>query len=220
MLDPNGHPVVASLLDLMMAPLHPVRRRVIRHARGRVLEIGIGTAANLRLLPEDAPISELVGIEPDPHMRRRAQNRIDRLRPPFPVTLLDADAAALPFEDGSFDTILATFVLCTIPDPAAAAHEMHRALAHDGQLLWAEHTAAAGTTMRGLQKRLTPCWRQMAGGCHLDRDSVSLLQEAGFALSVHSRPRHPHHPLPVHYGTGSPAKTPTGQDTPVPPSPQ
>ena len=199
MLNPDGHPILARTLDVIMSPLASVRGRVVPLARGRVLEVGIGTGANLPLYGD---IEHLTGLEPDPHMRARAAQRAaDRS---FPVELVDADAAALPFADGSFDTVVATFVLCTIPDAAGAARELHRVLRPDGLLIYAEHTCAHGSPMRRAQQLVTPVWKRLAGGCHLDRDGLALLRDAGFTLSPMSPERPANHPLPVHYGVGRP----------------
>ena len=171
----GGHPVVAAALDVLMWGLRDVRRRVLSEARGRVLEIGCGTGANLPFYTEAA---QVIAIEPDPHMLRRARKKA--LRATVPVELLRGSAEDLPFADGTFDTVVATWVMCTIPHPERAAAEMRRVLRPDGVLLFAEHTRAAGARAASLQHALNPAWARIAGGCHLDRDALGILEAAGF----------------------------------------
>lgn len=183
MRSPEGHPVLAATLDLVMAPLAPVRPDVVGPARGRVLEIGFGTGLNL---PVYGRVDSLDAIEPDPHMARRARARLGSVG--FPVTIHEAGAEALPFDDASFDTVVATFVFCTIPDVDAAAREVLRVLRPGGELRFAEHVRSEKTPVGELQRALDPAWQRLAGGCHLTRDPVGLLRDAG-AVDIEVRPR-------------------------------
>jgi ubiquinone/menaquinone biosynthesis C-methylase UbiE len=115
------------------------RRALLAGARGRVLEVGAGTGLNLAFYP--ASLDELVLTEPDAAMRARLRRRVARRRPH--ATVAADRAEALPFADGSFDTVVCTLVLCTVPDPAAALAEFRRVLAPDGRLLFIEHLRAA-----------------------------------------------------------------------------
>lgn len=194
----GGHPVVAATLDLAMWSLRGVRRRLLPEARGRVLEIGCGTGANL---PFYTDAERVVAIEPDPHMLRRARRKAARAA--VPVELLRGSAEDLPFADASFDTVVATWVLCTIPHPERAAREMRRVLHPDGALLFAEHTRAAGPRAAGLQHALNPAWARIAGGCHLDRDALGILAAAGFRdLEVEPIGRQSWTLLPMLRGSG------------------
>jgi len=199
MLKATGHPLLARYLDLAMSPLKAVRARLIPLAKGRVLEVGGGTGANLEWYRD---LDSLVVVEPDPHMRVRAERRARKQG--VPTQILDADAALLPFPDASFDTVVATFVLCTIPEVDAAIREMRRVLKPDGCLLYAEHTRSEGRVVHAAQRALTPMWRRVAGGCRLDRDSLRWLRETGFDLQPMSPPRPANHPFPVHYGVARP----------------
>jgi ubiquinone/menaquinone biosynthesis C-methylase UbiE len=172
----DGHPVVAAILDLAMAPLDKVRTRVVPEARGRVLEIGVGTGLNL---PHYGAVEELVGVEPDPYMLRRARRRAEAV--PFPVAFEPVGAESMPFPDTSFDTVVVTFTLCTIPDPEAALSEIHRVLRPGGEMLFAEHVRARGSAAALMQDTLTPVWKLFAGGCRLNVDAVELVRAAGFA---------------------------------------
>lgn len=197
MIREEGHPVLAHTLDFAMRGMLPVRKRIVPWAQGRVLEIGCGTGANFPFYP---PLDALTAIEPDPHMRRQAQKAAENVA--FPMDIQAHSAHALPFESGSFDTVVATFVLCTIPDPVRAAQEMCRVLAPEGLLIFAEHVHSNARWTQRVQRRVTPLWSRLAGGCRLDNDALSQLQEAGFALEVQSPPRSALHMMPIVYGFG------------------
>ncbi len=173
---PEGHPVLAATLDWVMAPMARLRPRVVRHARGRVLEIGVGTGLNLDLYTD---VDRVDGIEPDPHMLARARRRLPAR---VPVDLHPAGAEALPFGDATFDTVVATWVFCTIPDAEAAAHEIHRVLRPGGRVVFVEHVRAGHGPTHALQRALDPLWQHLAGGCRLTRDPVDLLEGAGLAV--------------------------------------
>ena len=175
--EPN-HPWLAAMLDWAMRPLYPARRLVIPEARGSVLEVGVGTGLNFGLY---GAVDELVGIEPDPNMLVRARARVASLA--FPVTLHQVGAERMPFPDARFDTVVVTFTLCTIPDPPAALAEIRRVLKPGGKLLFVEHTRSVQPPLGALQDALTPLWKQIGGGCHLNRAAVELVRAAGFTLS-------------------------------------
>ena len=120
------------------AGLRQMRRELLAGAGGRVLELGAGTGVNLDLYPD--AVEDLVMIEPDPHMAKRLRARLAESA--RSATVVEAPAERLPFEDDSFDTAVATLVLCTIPDPAAALAEAARVLKPGGQLLFVEHVRA------------------------------------------------------------------------------
>lgn len=182
---PIRHPLLAAIYDgVMRAPetwlgIGRQRERTIAEAHGRVLELGFGTGLNLPYYPA---IDELIAVEPDPHMRARAQRRIDTVAPPFAVELVAATAERLPFPDDHVDTVVVALTLCTIGDPARALTEVRRVLRADGRLLFMEHVRSANPTVRWLQHAATPIWRNLAGGCHLDRTTTSDVEAAGFAI--------------------------------------
>ncbi len=162
-----------------MLPLKPLRRKIVPEVRGRVLEIGVGTGLNFEhYTATHGQVTALYGVEPDPHMLKRAQKRARRL--PFPVQLDQTGAEKLPYPDAYFDTVLLTWVLCTIPDPDAALGEARRVLRPGGRLLYVEHTRSRHRVAARIQDRLTPLWKELGGGCHLNRDSVSRIRAAGF----------------------------------------
>ncbi len=169
------HPWVAASLDFCMRPMRRLRPKLLAAASGRVLEVGCGTGMNFDCY---AGIESLAAVEPDPHMLRRARVKAEGL--PYPARLEQAGAEDLPFDDDSFDTAVLTWVLCTIAQPQAAVAEVLRVLRPGGRLIYAEHTRAKGRLAASMQDGLTPLWKKLAGGCHLNRDSVAMLAEAGF----------------------------------------
>jgi ubiquinone/menaquinone biosynthesis C-methylase UbiE len=165
-------PGFAQLYDTIMAI--PEDRMLGEHRAfladglsGRVLEIGVGTGAQFPAYVEHGrEITTLHGIDPDPAMLGRARQRAVDLD--MAVDLTDADAESLPFGDDSFDAVVASLVFCTIPDAAAAFDEVARVLAPGGEFRFLEHVRATGG-IGHLHDLLTPCWRPVAGGCHLNR---------------------------------------------------
>lgn len=155
------------------------RVRIMGAARGRVLEIGIGTGLNLPYYVP-AQITEVVGLEPEESMALRAHQRAEHL--PLPVVWAETSAEALPFADEYFDTVLGTLVLCTIADPLSALREARRVLKKEGRLLLLEHVHSAMPRRAALQDVITPVWKRLFGGCHLNRDTLGLVEEAEFQV--------------------------------------
>jgi ubiquinone/menaquinone biosynthesis C-methylase UbiE len=153
------------------------RRRVVPLAHGKVLEVGIGTGLNLEHF-DKARIERLVAVDPGLEMHPLAQARARRAG--LAIELVGLSAEKLPFDSATFDTVLVTYALCTIPDPRAALLEMRRVLKRGGVLIFCEHGLAPDASVQRWQRRLTPLWTKVAGGCHLDRDVPALLREAGF----------------------------------------
>jgi ubiquinone/menaquinone biosynthesis C-methylase UbiE len=159
--------------------LQPYRERVTSAAEGRVLEIGIGSGVNLPLYPQT--VSEIIGLEPAHrliNMTRKAAGR-SRLK----VTLIEGSAESIPLDSKSVDTVLMSWTLCSIPDPLTALVEMRRVLRPGGQLLFVEHGLAPEQKVRRWQHGLTPVWKRLAGGCHLDRPIRELVEQGGFEIT-------------------------------------
>ena len=172
------------------------RRALVPRARGRVLEIGMGTGRNLPFYDRHQ-VSQLVGVDPALQMHRLAQRR--SLKAGLDVELVGLSAERLPLPDDSFDTVVCTYTLCSIPDPAAALHEVRRVLKPGGQFLFCEHGRAPDPTVARWQDRLQPLWMPLAGGCHLDRDVPLLLRDAGLNAQLDQGYIAGPRPLTYHY---------------------
>lgn len=158
----------------------PYRRRVTSAAEGRVLEIGIGSGLNLPFYP--ASVDEIIGLEPSPKlagMTRRAAKDTS-----LHVSLIEGSAEAIPLDGGSIDTVVTTWTLCTIPDADRALGEMRRVLRPGGQLLFVEHGLSPEEGVRKWQDRLTPVWKVIGGGCHLNRPIRALIENGGFRIDA------------------------------------
>ena len=176
------HHVLPRLLHFAMRqpPLLPFRERVIGGARGRVLEIGIGSGVNLPLY--GPAVDTVIGLEPSPELLRMARDRAATAR--VRVELLEASAEAIPLDTASVDTVVMTWTLCTIPDPHRALAELRRVLKPGGALLFVEHGRAPELAVARWQDRLDPLWRRIAGGCHLNREIDTLIAGSGFRVDA------------------------------------
>jgi ubiquinone/menaquinone biosynthesis C-methylase UbiE len=172
------------------AGLRDMRRNVTAGARGRVLEVGAGTGLNLELYPLD--VSDLTLVEPDPHMVKQLRKRVVELGSAAQV--VEAPGEKLPFEDDSFDSVVVTLVLCTVPNPTATLAEIKRVLKPDGQFLFMEHVRSPEPGLAKWQDRLEKPWRFLGDGCHCNRDTESAIEAAGFALSEVEHPELPKAP--------------------------
>jgi SAM-dependent methyltransferase len=156
--------------------LRPWRNRVCADLTGRVVEIGFGSGHNVAPLPDS--VDELVAVEPSTVAWRLSQRRRDACG--AVVTLAGLDGQHLDLETGSFDAALCTFTLCTVPDPVGALAELRRVLRPQGRLHMLEHGCSPEPRVARWQRRLDPIEQRLAGGCHLTRDPVALVDEAGF----------------------------------------
>jgi ubiquinone/menaquinone biosynthesis C-methylase UbiE len=159
------------------AGLREMRRELLREARGRTVDIGSGTGANLELYPADV---ELTMAEPDPHMARQLRRKLAESG--REAELVQAGAEGLPFEDASFDTAVFTLVLCTVPDPRAALEEVARVLKPGGRMLFLEHVRAESPGLARWQDRLEKPWRFVADGCHCNRDTITAIEASPLRL--------------------------------------
>lgn len=170
----------AALARMEAACLQRWRRELLVQASGDVLEVGSGTGANLDHYPQE--LTSLTLREPDPHMLTRLRQKLPTT-PPYPITLAAEEIDRLAFDAGRFDTIVATLVFCSVPDPVAALVRLRRLLKPDGRLLFIEHVVSRDSlALRCCQKTLQPFWRPLAGNCHLARDTETLIRAAGFSL--------------------------------------
>ena len=174
--------ILPAALDFAcgMPMISRMRQRVVPQAQGRVLEVGIGTGLNMRFY-DKTRVTHITGLDPSLQLHPLARERIAQVG--LPVTLIGLSAEKIPLPDASFDTVLITYTLCTIPDALAALLEMRRVLAPTGKLLFCEHGRAPDASVQRWQDRLQPVWGPLAGGCHLGRDIPELLTAAGFTLT-------------------------------------
>jgi ubiquinone/menaquinone biosynthesis C-methylase UbiE len=172
--------ILPRLCDLAMRnrQLVPFRQRVIGAAEGRVLEIGVGSGANLPFYRP--PVRQVLALEPAPRLLAMARSASRATN--MPVNFLEASAEAIPLDQHSVDTIVTTWTLCSIPHAVTALADMRRVLRPGGKLLFVEHGLAPDEGVRRWQDRLTPAWRCISGGCHLNRPIRSLIEAAGFQI--------------------------------------
>ncbi len=173
--------VLPPVLDFAMRqpPIPKQREKVVPLAEGRVLEIGIGSGLNLSYY-DQSKLTKLWGLDPSMELRKRAIGRSREAG--VEVEFIGLSGESIPLDDGSADTVVTTFTLCTIPDAGAALREMHRVLRPGGRLLFAEHGRAPDADVVRWQDRINPYWQRVAGGCNLNRKIDDLVREAGFTV--------------------------------------
>ncbi len=180
--------LLASVYDPIVAPLDWMglrkwRRWAVGAARGRVLEIGVGTGLNLKHYRDDARVA---AIDPDAASLKLALPR--RNGNAGAIVLHNSRAEELPFADEAFDAVVGTLVFCTIADAPRALNEAKRVLKKGGALRLVEHVRVRHRVIGGVQDALTPAWKAIAGGCHLNRDTLALVERAGFRVcAVHRK---------------------------------
>jgi len=159
----------------------PLRRELLEHAHGVVLEVGAGTGLNFALYAPEK-ITRVEAIEPDNMMLTYARNRLPLAC--VPLTVTQAAAEALPFADGTFDCVVATLVFCSVGDPARGLAEIHRVLKPGGTLLLLEHIRSTSRFAARLQDLLVPLTTRLAGNCHWNRDTAQAVKAAGFQIQA------------------------------------
>jgi SAM-dependent methyltransferase len=172
--------VLPHLLDVCMnmKANRDERQRALADVKGRVLEIGFGTGLNLPHYPP--AVTKVVGVDPSTTSAKLARKRIAAA--PFPVDVVALSAERLPVPDESFETVVSTFTLCTIPDVDGALAEVRRALKPDGRFFFVEHGRSDDPAVARWQDRLNPIEKAVLGGCHLNRPIARLIERAGFAM--------------------------------------
>ena len=156
------------------------RTKVVPQAHGCVLEIGIGSGLNLPFYRASQVVS-LAAVEPSAELRHMAQ-RAAASYPELHLELAGAGAEAMPYPTASFDTVVCTFTLCSVQNPAAVLQEVQRVLRPGGDLLFSEHGLAPEAGVARWQHRLEPLWKRVAGGCHLTRPVSASIAAAGFDI--------------------------------------
>jgi ubiquinone/menaquinone biosynthesis C-methylase UbiE len=174
--------VLPRLIDLAMQNREAARHRriVVPQASGEVLEIGIGSGLNLPFYTTE--VRALVGLDPSPELLKMAAEAAGGA--PFKVELVERSAEDMPFDDRSFDSVLSSWSLCSVPDAPRALAEIRRVLRPDGRLIFIEHGLSSEPAVARWQRRLNRPWGGLTGGCHLDRDMAALIETAGFDLDA------------------------------------
>ena len=155
------------------------REKVVPSARGRVLEVGIGSGLNLPFY-DPTKVSKVWGLDPALEMTRMAERVVRSM--PFEVEFIGLPGDEIPLEDNSIDTVVVTYTLCTIPDTTPALRQMSRVLRPGGELIFCEHGAAPDARVRRWQDRLNPIWKRLGGGCNLNRAIPVLIEAGGFRI--------------------------------------
>ena len=155
------------------------RTKIVPLAKGNVLEIGIGSGLNIPLYNKEL-VNNIIGVDPSTEMQSLAMERINES--PVDIKLISADAAKIPLEDQSIDTIVCTYTLCTVPNPDGVLKEIKRILRPGGKILFSEHGHAPDQNVVKFQHRIEPVWKFIADGCHLTRSIPELLIENGMKL--------------------------------------
>lgn len=182
---PVNHPLFARLYTRFSATMEKevgrYRAELTRGLSGRVLEVGAGNGMNFAHYEEG--VGGVVAIEPEPYLRARAEEAAASAK--APVTIIDGNATALNFEDGSFDTVVFCLVLCSIDDPAAALAEARRVLKPGGTVRFLEHVASPRPGKARFQRFLdsSGIWPRIAGGCTCGRNTVGTIGDSGFAVT-------------------------------------
>jgi len=155
------------------------RQKIVPAAYGNVLEIGIGSGLNLSFYNNEK-VKRIVGIDPSSEIW--SENYIDVRKLPFEFQFIQAVAEHLPIDNNTFDSVVVTYSLCTIPELSLAFDEIRRVLKDNGKLIFCEHGKAPDKSIERWQNLLNPIWKQFSGGCNLNRDIPSLIQNNGFRI--------------------------------------
>lgn len=171
--------ILPNLIDssCKQGPIMKQRSKIVPEAEGVVAEIGMGAAPNLQFY-DPGKVKALIGIEPNPGMRKKAGRAIEGQ--PIPIELVEGFAENLPLETGQADTVVLTYTLCSLPDVPGAFSEIRRILKPGGKLLVLEHGAAPDADVFKWQRRLEPVWKLIGGGCHLTRPIDKMVEAGGF----------------------------------------
>ena len=157
-----------------------LRRQLLAGLWGRVLEVGAGSGVNFQHYPPS--VDQVVAVEPESYLRARAAEAADGTE--VSVSVVDGLAGQLPFEEASFDAVVITFVLCSLPDPVAALADVRRVLRPGGELRFYEHVEGSEPARRRWQNAVDLVWPRIMGGCHPNRDTLAAIERSGFAVET------------------------------------
>ncbi|RSL29833.1 class I SAM-dependent methyltransferase [Salibacterium salarium] len=172
----------SKIYDPIMRPLEKkrignIRKRLVSPQKGIILELGSGTGTNFSYYKN---AEKVIAIEPDSSMRNQSLPKVKSAG--VPLELVDASSGHLPFDDNSFDTAIGTLVLCTIPNPNRALQEIRRVCTSGAPILFLEHVRVDRPLLGRLQDWLTPFWKRLCDGCHLNRHTLDLIKQNGFRV--------------------------------------
>ena len=161
-------------------PTRYQRAKIIPLAKGKVLEIGIGSGLNL-MHYDNKKVDSLTGIDPSIEIWDLNKSKIEHLK--FDFNFIKAFAEELPFKDNEFDNLVITYSLCTIKDPQRALLEAKRVIKPSGKLLFCEHGLAPDQNVQFWQNKINPYWKRIGGGCNLNKDIPQLITKNGFQIT-------------------------------------
>ena len=177
------HPIFARVFDRFASKDEErgqaeLRRELLAGLSGRVVEVGAGNGLNFPHYP--TTVEELVAVEPETYLRERA---VEAARAaPVPIQITDGLAGSLPLDDASFDAVVVSGVLCSVPDQESALADFKRVLRPGGELRFYEHVRAPGTVRARMQDAVDVVWPRLMGGCHPNRDTLAAIERAGFLV--------------------------------------
>ena len=160
-------------------PVEYQRKKVVPNAEGIVLEVGIGSGLNLPFY-DNSKVTQIWGLDPSEELSSMAKETAKNLD--IDVKFISGGAEDIPLPDNYFDTALVTYTMCTIPEVIRANIEIKRVLKNTGKLIFCEHGKAPDLNIAKWQSRIDAIWGKLAGGCHLNRDIPSLLEDSGYKI--------------------------------------
>ena len=174
--------VVPRLLNFScgLKPIQYQRKKVVHLAEGEILEVGIGSGLNLPYY-EASRVKKIWGLDPSEELHDMAKKVASGLD--LNVEFLLNSAEEIPLLDGSVDTVLITYTLCSIPEVEEAIKEIKRVIKPGGAMIFCEHGKAPDVSTRKWQERINPYWKKISGGCNINRDIPNLIESAGFSIS-------------------------------------
>ena len=164
-----------------LKPISAQRAKVVPHAEGVVLEIGIGSGHNFKFY-DPGKVCRVIGIDPDATLTKIARKRTENAN--IEVEILQQGAEAMTLDDNLADTAIITYAMCTIPQVEAALGEVRRVLKPSGRMFFVEHGRSSKPSTAKWQDRINPVWKALAGGCNLNRNIARLVSSNGFTLET------------------------------------
>ena len=174
--------ILPKLLDKCCStkPVNYQRKKIVPHAKGTILEIGIGSGLNIPFY-EKSKVEKIYGLDPSPELCEMAKQAA--IKNEIDISFLLNGAEEIKLTSNSIDTVLLTYTLCTIPNPFDALREIKRVMKSDGRILFCEHGVAPDDKVIKWQNRINPLWGKLFGGCNINRNIPNILLENGFKIN-------------------------------------